>query len=816
MRLLDLTEIDAALEPRVGGKAVGLARLLAAGALVPPGFAVEATSLPPAEWPAGVREDFDARAKALLAGGPLAVRSSAPGEDSSERSFAGLFETVLDVRTVEGALQAAERCVASGSGERVRAYAGGARPVGLVVQRLVAAREAGVCFTVDPTGRDAALLVEAVAGTGDALVSGRNPPERWRVYRTGLGTIEAQPEGTPVLLGEPDAATLANAAWSLAERLGHPLDLEWARDASGRLFWLQARPVTAASTPVPLAVERFCADVDDGPVTVWANWNVRETMPDPFTPLAWGVWRESILPSALEPLIGVPASDPLFPKLMAIDLVQGRLYWNMNGLAASWVGGLFRWGALRRIDAQAASIAERLRVQGVLRPRRVPGARRALLRGFLGNVLASSRGLRALRPERVMDDLRAGAFAVRARPPLSSLGDEALVLELRLLESPAMDRLRSAQNALTAAFLVSTLADSTFRGHPEAHARLYSGLAGNPTTEIALGIDELVEAARPLAALFRDEGDLLSRLGGHEAGAAWRERLRAFLDRFGQRCPREFDIVAPRWREDPTMIVELVRAGLLSPAGETATARLARQAEERRHAVAAAVAEAAPWRRPILRTLARLVARYMPLREAPKHYAMVVFERIRAAALELGRRLVARGALASADEVFFLEWEEALSLARGSPAPRDLGSRVEARQKRHERFRSLPAPHFIRSDVPVPEDEASPDADGSLRGQGVSAGAAAGPVRILRAPDPREMRSGDVIVVSFADPGWTPLFPRAAAVVMEVGGTLCHAAVVARELGIPAVFGVAGATERLRDGQPVRVDGRAGTVTPLG
>src|SRR5262249_11853169 len=106
--------------------------------------------------------------------------------------------------------------------------------------------------------------------------------------------------------------------------------------------------------------------------------------------------------------------------------------------------------------------------------------------------------------------------------------------------------------------------------------------------------------------------------------------------------------------------------------------------------------------------------------------------------------------------------------------------------------------------------------DGSLRGEGVSAGTAEGPVRVLREPDPRAMGDGDVIVVTLADPGWTPLFPRAAAVVMEVGGTLCHAAIVARGLGIPAVFGVAGATRRLRAGQPVRVDGRAGTVTPMG
>jgi pyruvate,water dikinase len=85
-------------------------------------------------------------------------------------------------------------------------------------------------------------------------------------------------------------------------------------------------------------------------------------------------------------------------------------------------------------------------------------------------------------------------------------------------------------------------------------------------------------------------------------------------------------------------------------------------------------------------------------------------------------------------------------------------------------------------------------------------------VRVLREPDPRAMADGDVIVMRYADPGWTPLFPRAAAVVMEVGGVMCHAAVIARELGIPAVFGVSDATALLRDGERVVVDGTAGTV----
>jgi len=208
---------------------------------------------------------------------------------------------------------------------------------------------------------------------------------------------------------------------------------------------------------------------------------------------------------------------------------------------------------------------------------------------------------------------------------------------------------------------------------------------------------------------------------------------------------------------------------------------------------------------------------YTPLREAPKHYAMFVFQRMRAAALELGRRLAERNLLDTRDDVMFLDRVELDAVVRGEGGALDLRALVRERRVRHERHLAEKPPDFVRSDgVPVPDDRRHDPvaADGSLRGLGTSPGQATGPVRVLRSPDPSAMRDGDVLVVEFADPGWTPLFPRAAALVMEVGGLMSHAAVVARELGVPAVFGVAGATERLQDGQVVRVDGEAGTVTP--
>lgn len=816
-RLAALNGLEPGAAGPFGGKAAGLARLLAAGARVPDGFAVEATTRAPGAWSSEAREALRERGEALLARGPVAVRSSALGEDSAERSFAGLFETVLEVTTSGALEQAAERCIRSGAAERVRVYRGDAEPVpvGLVVQTQIAARAAGVCFSADPTGADGAVIVEAVAGPGEALVSGHAPPERWRVYRSGLGTWEPRrdPASASHVLTEPEAIAVASGAAGFADGAGAPLDTEWAIDAEGRLWWLQARPITSHTPAHEWVVERWFEHVEDGPITVWANWNVRETMPDPFVPLNWSLWRDVVLPVVLDDIFGVDPGSPLFPYLAAVDLVHGRLYWNMNAVLAGPLGRLFGF-ALPRIDARAGSLARQLRNEGVLRPRPLPrrsGMRVALARASLRS---ARRLARALRPRRALAALEALGRRLGRAPDPRALEEPELERELTLIAAPETEPLRRAQQLLVASFFAQAAAEHAFRREPDARALLGAGIRGNPTTEISLGIDALVEAARPLRAVFEAEPDddtLRRRLAERPGGAHWLEELDTFLARFGQRCPREFDISAPRWVEEPGMILALVRSGLTAPAAASATARLAEMGERRGRAMAAAVAAAPAWRRPWLRAMARLVELYAPLREAPKHTAMFVFLRMRRAALELGRRRVAEGRLERPEDAFFLTRQE---LLLRDPAPSaELRRRVTERRARHARFLAERAPDFVRSDgVPVGDGDAPEDEGGVLRGTGIGGGAGAGAVRILTAPDPTALREGDVLVVEYADPGWTPLFPRVRAVVMEVGGVMCHAAVVARELGVPAVFGVTGATRRLEEGERVRVDGTRGTV----
>jgi pyruvate,water dikinase len=822
LAMADLRSPEANEVARFGGKAAGLARLVAGGARVPEGFAVEATRLEPGRWPRELREAFRARAESLLGDTPVVVRSSAPEEDGAQRSYAGIFETVLGVSSATDALEAAGHCIASGDAPRLHAYSGPgeALAVGLVVQRQVGARCAGVCFTLDPTGGEDAVVIEAVSGLGDQLVSGQAQPESWRIDPARRQLLARRMAGgDEEILSEAEALEIAREARELASRLGEPLDLEWARDAEGQLWWLQARPITALADPSVRAVERSSPDAEDGPVTVWANFNFRETMPDPLPPLVWSLWRDRLLLTLLQGFLPSDLPPKLREKFVCIDRVGGRIYWNLNAVLAVPIFGSTLVRHASEIDATAGERIEALRGTGLLTPRRIPGAWRLPARVLLETIANWRRIPR--RPERALEELEAlGArLRWRSRHSLGDLTSPELLGEIRALTDPAFLALHRFVPAALGTGFAFMAAQRIFRRHPEAAQRLAVGIRGNPTTEMSLALDALVEHARPLAEAFaeaRPAVELLDRLSESAEGQAFLAAFDAFLEQNGQRAAKEFDLSVPRWREQPDFLLGLIRATLLDPAKESLQTRFARLREERRTAIDAAVASSARPLRPLMRFFERAVERGMPLREAPKHYGLEAFARVREIVLELGSRLAAQGTIAARDDVFYLDWRELEAYLAGAGEAPDWQPRIEARKDALARFAAEPADAFVRSDgLPVPgEPVRAQEPDGALRGAGLGTGRVTGPVRILDTPDPRALHEGEVLVVRFADPGWTPLFPRAAALVMEVGGVMCHAAVVARELGIPAVFGVRGATDLLENGCRVTVDGVSGTVTP--
>ena len=454
---------------------------------------------------------------------------------------------------------------------------------------------------------------------------------------------------------------------------------EGAADGSHRdelaptIWWLQARPITACADAPVWIVERTLPDANDGPITVWSNWNVRETMPEPLHPLTWSLWRETILPFLTERFFGVPRRSAIFDEVASLDRIQGRVYFNLNAaLAIPVLGPLLRI-TLHHVDYRAGAVVDDLLARGILTPRRLRGAGRAPALQSVWSMVRSSPGtLRALRPRACLADLEAAAARVAGRPEVETLDVPALLAELRLWESTDAGALRDGMQMLTVTLLIWIATDRLFAPFPDAQRLLVAGIRGNPTTEISVRLDPLIEAARPLSTLFARGStptELFEALGTTTDGRAWLERFRGFLAFCGQRGPREFDFAAPRWSDDPTMVLDLVRLALEEPDREAVGARLDRLGAEREAAIDAAVRSAPGWKRPLLRRAARAVAKVLPLREAPKHYGLHVFQRMRLAAIELGRRLARAGVLADADDVFFLELAELEQLALATTGP---------------------------------------------------------------------------------------------------------------------------------------------------
>jgi len=758
----------------VGGKGASLARLRRAGLPVPDGFHVtthayraftaglgvgrpDAASVAAGEVPAEVA----AAILAALPAGPVAVRSSATAEDLPDLSFAGQHDTVLDVRGRD-VLDAVRRCWASLWTERAVAYRArhgvADAAMAVVVQEMVPADAAGVLFTADPvTGARDRTVVEAAPGPGDALVGGEVAPERYAVVD---GAVTSGGD----LLDDREVLELAALGARAQELVGAPVDVEWAR-GGGRFALLQARPITA--------LEEVWNDSLRGDY-LWTCANLGEAVPSVMTPATWSVAQVLAQP----PIGGHPTAGN----------IGGRFYLNLSAVLA--VGSaLGLGGPARRLAAEVfGHLPDGVRVPAL------PMSRPATVRAALAALAPFLRQQReyARRVEGLLAAAPARAGRLRDRIADADTPARLLALWVSEVEVFLRDDIRVYDAGARAgargggARLRRTL--RRLVGERDA-AALLTGAHG-PAGELA-GLGPLLALAR----LRRGEID--------------RE---TYLREWGHRFADEFELSAPRPAEDPDWLDRQAAVDGPDPAELLAGQAAAREAAWRR-LVAAHPRGAA--------RLGRALAAHgaaVRLRERARSEMVRGFGVLRA--------FLVRARELTGHDVFFLSLAETAAVLGGDPGP---VSAIPARRRAYERYRALPPyPTVIRGHFDPVSWAADPDRRGDVHAPAAAppgrevtglpgaAGVAEGVVRVIPSvADGAALRPGEVLVTTVTNIGWTPLFPRAAAVVTDVGAPLSHAAIVARELGIPAVVGCGDATARLRTGDRVRVDGARGTVTPV-
>jgi rifampicin phosphotransferase len=837
--VVPLDSKECAVPAEVGWKAARLARLIQEGAefRVPAGVAVTTAAFaehralnririddaPEAVAAAIRRGDLPPRLAAALeqatdrlGEGPFAVRSSAVAEDDAEGSMAGLLETYLGVAAADLAPRLRD-CWTSLFSQRARSYLGrqGASAhsadlrMGVIVQRQLAPRWAGVLFTVDPSRRTGdAMVLEWVEGLGEAMVSGRVSPARLLLSRREPHL----PDHLPPALAR--ALTDLHAQALRAERVfGEPLDLEWCADDEG-LHLLQACPVTAFGGPG---------------TTAWSSANVGENYPAALSPLTWSVvdrFRSRYVESLGERLF-VPgpcraALRPLFDNLLGVH--AGRVHYNLSSwyrMFARLPGGkLLRRAFDRYIDQPVplAGPSAEPDLPSVPAWRVMP----ALVRRYLtldSSVAAFVRRFHEHRRawRRQLDGAQspvaAGRVLARIVAFLDDQWGDAALADLSAMVFPAL------LQAVTTAWL--SPADAA------CGASLLRGLGLKSTEALKLlhALGAHVSTRPQLLSFLHAQryGELIAALEG-EGRALWQ----TFLDQFGGRCYQELLLTAPTFEERPDLAWQLVR-GVLAVSAPDPVAREATEAEERERWTRELLGRLPLWKRPLFARLLGAAQRAIAAREQVRLCQGLLYGELRRAALAVGRGLVEQGRLERPEDIFQLEVDEVERLLHGRFLyPETIPALIHARREAGERAkadpRSLPS-LFVLGDGNEYEnrmDDASAPAatcaEGAWRGVGVSSGRATGSVRVIVDPIEQagQLRPGEVLVARATDPGWTPLFLIAGAAVVERGGMLSHAAIVAREVGIPVVVDVAHATSILRDGERVRVDGSTGLVEVVG
>jgi phosphohistidine swiveling domain-containing protein len=811
--VIPLQDLTPDLYPFAGGKAANCARLRRAGFPVPGGLVVLSTA-----------SESDVAATAThswFSGLPstctFAVRSSGLDEDGEGESFAGVHRTVLNVSRDEvGAAVAACRASAYESPaveyRRRRGLGADAASMGVLVQYMVDPLTAGVAFTINPvTGADTEVVINASWGLGEALVSGQVDPDEIVVRKRDTALVwsrigeKASSWGMPILsLTTEQAAELTRILLRIEAHYGAPQDVEWCWD--GELFWIvQSRPVTT--------VRRVSArDVE------WTRANLVEVLPDVTSPQACAAFEDVTNRAERQYLGPLVASDAAMGPM--VKSFHGRLYFNLS--------------QLRRVCAIGGTApAEMLRSMGhadAIAPsdeRPAPVTVTERLAGIPQLLRIVSRHLRAAHIVRDHEtQMRELGGRLESVTPEGS--DEAIWRALDVWNEAAPSAMQAVL-LLSGVLVHEAPVRALCRRVGFSYERLvYPQLATGDrsvSAQQAFDLVALAATARRDAAAVLLLGNPATRIDDLRAalrGSTFLAALERFLQDYGHRGRYEYDWSLPRYREDPTPILEALRLHLQAGQPAAAEETAARQARESAEAWNAFTATLSIWRRwtvlPRVRAGIARIKRYYVWREQVRSDIVRLLEQVRAHHLVLAARFVERGWLATRDDYFLLRLEEvAASIANPSRAG-TLKALVAERHAELARYRATPMPLLMRESELARLCRTSAVSDRSadpatLTGHPVSGGCVEADVVVVADPaDFARMRRGAILVAPATDPSWTPLFTLASGVIVEVGGVLSHASTIAREYGLPALANVRDATRRLRTGDRVRLDADNGRI----
>ena len=734
-----------------------------------------------------------------LDGGAVAVRSSATAEDLAEAAFAGQQETFLNIIGEQELIEAVRACWMSLWSERAILYRARQNvdqntvKLAVVIQKMVPADVAGVMFTANPvSGARDELIIDANPGLGEAVVGGLVTPDHFvvnkrsrRIKEQQLGrrevVIRAKTEGGTEQINSTQETTntaalpvqairkLSQLGIDIEHHFGVPQDIEWAWNQDntkvGNFYILQSRPMTALPEPINVS----------GPMKM-------------VIPMLAEMWPTRPYPLDMTTFTG------------AIESAIGNLLVAMIGKSA---------------PNPDESFIEQDGVVLQFKPPQVHPSPSMLFMPFITMWRTRHYDLSHWENDPLLAEFIEKARAIEKRDFHSFTWKQNIeTLQEALALIPQAMKIRERYLPQTLVGLAGLWLSLSLARRSNRFGTLVSGVK-TKTTETNQALETLAEQIRTdpaLQDLFarNDAQTVQSALQDSEAGQAFLKRFEKFLDQYGHR-ETSLTISQPAWKDKPDNVLAILK--LLAETEPQQPKSYDAWQQARDGLLLHSILRVQPFRNLFLKSLAK--ARYLfQIREDTHFYATLVQPAIRRVALELGRRLMQTGVLDGVEEVFHLQLNELETF--GEPWPpseqtiAQIRSLVARRKAKRESLANKPMvdPRLLAI---TSRDQA---AEGVLlNGTPGSPGIASGPAKIVHdISEFGKLRAGDVLVAPVTNPAWTPLFQRAIAVVVDTGGSASHAAIVAREYGIPAVMGTLNGTKELKDGQLITVDGSRGQV----
>ncbi len=771
-------------------------------------------------------------------GRSFAVRSSMAGEDGPKESFAGIFSSSLNVRSAE-VLEHVLWVWLSAFSPRALAYicrkdlALERICPAVIIQDFVPAQQSGVMFTADPDTGERGIIISAGYGLGEGVVNNLVETD---TYRTGFGnqqvhrTVVQKKRSVVAACGGRSGTRLAGVAGltkyrpvlknrqirqlrdialAIEQCVGDSQDIEWGYDRDGKLFVLQARPVifSRASKSCPT-------------VRVWDNANIVESYPGITLPLTFSFIREAyerIFQQAMWGFVRVRDRARIDPSIFAgmVGLLRGSVYYNLLNWykILSWLPGFQRhklaWESMIGIDHPTN-----------MRSSRLP---------FLSQLKAFCRLADIL----FMVARRAKKFECWFHRTYQKHNDarvEDLSLDAAIgryrriaadVETSWHETLYNDFAAMTYYHWLKHLCARWIRPSSNLHNDLLRGEEGIESVEPLRSLLRIVDAVQ------RHPGGSRLLLEGTSEEKAWAclqsdpslQDLRLLIDdhlaRFGDRALEELKLESPTFRERPSSLLALVRQYALDSSNLFSGCRredgIRMQAE-----ILVRRSLRSPLRRILFSFVLRNARQAITARENMRFSRSRVYGIARKLFRRVGTILAAGGVLDRSDDVFYLTVPEIIGLAEGTGTGEPPRKLVSLRKEQYASYDTSPSDRFETAGIPslaeVKARVSGLSAGPCLRGTGCSSGRVKGKVRIVRNPGAVESSRGQILVASSTDPGWVFLIVRSLGIIVERGSVLSHTAIIGRELGIPTIVGVRGATNVFRDGVAVEMDGGTGEI----